>query len=176
MAENNLKTYQEVINSLHTNRRQKHLLMGNGFSMSYDSDIFSFNKLAEFLKSLDNPVLQKLFEIIKTSNFELLMEQLENVPQIAQVFGAEKKVVDKIHDATTTLKSSLIEAIKELHPKHVFEIPAEKSKACAGFLNSYLSEDGQVFTTNYDLLLYWVLMRNDLNKKDDGFRKTDDTD
>lgn len=177
MADNNLKSYQEVVKSLHSKKRQKHLLMGNGFSMSYDSDIFSYNKLAEFLKNLDNPILQKLFEIIKTSNFELLMEQLENVAQIAEVFGADKKVVDKIHEASTTLKASLIDAIKELHPEHVFAVSEEKSNACAGFLNSYLSEDGQIFTTNYDLLLYWVLMRNDLDKKGDGFgREAEDTD
>src|SRR5690606_31884603 len=98
----------------------------------------------------------KLFGIIKTSNFELLMEQLENVAKIAEVFGAEKGVVDKIHQATTTLKESLIEAIKELHPEHVFSISEEKSQACADFLNEYLSQEGNIFTTNYDLLLYWV--------------------
>jgi len=172
-----LPTYQEVIESLHKKKRQKHLLLGNGFSMSYDADIFSYNKLAEFLQNLDNPVLQQLFEIIKTSNFELLMEQLENVAQIAKVFGADKKVVDKIHEATSTLKQSLIDAIKELHPEHVFAIADEKSKACAGFLNSYLAEEGNVFTTNYDLLLYWVLMRNDLDQKGDGFgREAEESD
>jgi len=177
MAENKLATYQEVIKSLRDKKRQKHLLMGNGFSMSYDSEIFSYNKLAEFLESVESPVLQKLFKIIKTSNFELLMEQLDNVAKIAEVFGAEKKVVDKIHEASTTLKASLIDAIKELHPEHVFAVPEEKSQACAGFLNSFLADNGQIFTTNYDLLLYWVLMRNDLDKKGDGFgREAEETD
>ncbi|UCS93810.1 DUF4917 family protein [Echinicola marina] len=164
-----LSTYQEVIESLYKKNREKHLLLGNGFSMSYDASIFSYNKLAEFLQNLDNPVLQQLFEIIKTSNFELLMEQLENVAKIANVFGADKNVVDKINEASSSLKQSLIEAIKELHPEHVFAVSEEKSKACANFLNSYLEGDGNVFTTNYDLLLYWVLMRNNLDKKGDGF-------
>ena len=70
---------------------------------------------------------------------ELLMEQLDNVAQIAEVFGADKTVVIKIRKATETLKESLIDAIKELHPEHVFAIPDEKSKACAGFLNEYLA-------------------------------------
>jgi predicted house-cleaning noncanonical NTP pyrophosphatase (MazG superfamily) len=177
MTEYKLATYQEVTKSLHDKKRQKHLLMGNGFSMSYDSEIFSYNKLAEFLENLENPILKKLFEIIKTSNFELLMEQLDNVAKISEVFGADKKVVDKIHEATSTLKKSLIDAIKELHPEHVFAIPEEKSQACASFLNSFLAEDGEIFTTNYDLLLYWVLMRNDLDKKGDGFgREAEETD
>ena len=58
---------------------------------------------------------------------ELLMEQLDNVAQIAEVFEADKKVVSNIRKATETLKESLIEAIKELHPEHVFEIPEEKN-------------------------------------------------
>jgi predicted house-cleaning noncanonical NTP pyrophosphatase (MazG superfamily) len=162
-------TYDEVITSLTQKKRQKHLLLGNGFSMSYDSGIFSYNALSKFLENLDNDILQKLFQIIKTSNFELLMEQLDNVAQIAEVFGADEKVIRKIRKATESLKESLIEAIKELHPEHVFSVPEEKSKACAAFLNSFLAEEGQIFTTNYDLLLYWVLMRNEIENAIDGF-------
>lgn len=105
------------------------------------------------------------------------MEQLENVAQIAQIFQAEKSVVENIRNATVILKESLIEAIKELHPEHVFAVSEEKSKACAKFLNDYLSNSGSVFTTNYDLLLYWVIMRNGLDRIGDGFgRETEDTD
>jgi len=85
-------TYDEVIKSLTQKKRQKHLLLGNGFSMSYDSGIFSYNALSKFLENLDNDILQKLFQIIKTSNFELLMEQLDNVAQIAEVFGETKRL------------------------------------------------------------------------------------
>lgn len=169
MSLDKLYTFEEVIKSLSQKKRQKHLLLGNGFSMSYDSSIFSYNALSKFLENLNNDILQKLFQIIKTSNFELLMEQLDNVAQIAEVFEADKKVVQNIKKATETLKDSLIDAIKELHPEHVFSVPEEKSKACAAFLNSFLAEDGQIFTTNYDLLLYWVLMRNDIEKAIDGF-------
>lgn len=177
MSLDKLYSYDEIIKSLKEKNREKHLLLGNGFSMSYDSGIFSYNALSKFLENLENDILQKLFQIIKTSNFELLMEQLDNVAQIADVFGADKIVVQNIRKATETLKESLIDAIKELHPEHVFSVPDEKSKACAGFLNEYLSNNGNIFTTNYDLLLYWVLMRNQLDRIGDGFgRESDDTD
>src|SRR5690349_4881738 len=129
MAQNEILTYDEVIESLAKKNRQKNLLLGNGFSMSYDSGIFSYNALSKFLENLEDEVLQKLFQIIKTSNFELLMEQLDNVAKIADVFGAEKKVVDKIRNASERLKQSLISAIKELHPEHVFSVSEDKSKA-----------------------------------------------
>ncbi|MCA6362330.1 MAG: DUF4917 family protein [Bacteroidetes bacterium] len=169
MSIDKIYTYDEVIKSLNAKKRQKHLLLGNGFSMSYDSGIFSYNALSKFLENLDNDILQKLFQIIKTSNFELLMEQLDNVAQIAEVFGADRKVVQNIRNATEALKESLIDAIKELHPEHVFSVPEEKSKSCAAFLYSFLAGGGQIFTTNYDLLLYWVLMRNEIENAIDGF-------
>ena len=43
MEQNELLTYDEIIHSLKKKKRQKHLLLGNGFSMSYDSGIFSYN-------------------------------------------------------------------------------------------------------------------------------------
>ena len=151
--------------------------MGNGFSMSYDSTIFSYNALSKFILELKDKELHQLFEILNTNNFELIMQQLDNAAQIVSVFSNNQELVDKIKNTTEVLKSSLINAIKELHPSHVFELPEEKSIACSNFLKSFLDENGQVFTTNYDMLLYWVLMRNQLNQMGDGFgRETDDTD
>lgn len=171
MTTGELQSYSEVVKYLKSKTRQKHLLLGNGFSMSYDSAIFSYNALSKFIYELKDNDLHKLFEIVNTNNFELLMQQLDNAAQIAEVFGADKKVVKKIREASETLKTSLIEAIKELHPDHVFKISEDKSHACANFLNSFLLQDGEIFTTNYDLLLYWVLMRNGLDKTGDGFGK-----
>jgi hypothetical protein len=62
-----------------------------------------------------------------------------------------------------------MEAIKELHPEHVFTIPEERSAACATFVSHYFRNGGQIFTTNYDILLYWVLMRNALKHHVEGF-------
>ena len=169
MPNDKIKTYQEVITYLNKQDRKTHLLLGNGFSMAYDNTIFSYNALANFIHNINNKDLQQLFEIVNTNNFELLMQQLDNAAQIAEVFGTGKKVVAKIRQASESLKASLIDAVKELHPEHVFAIPKQQSTACAAFLNSFLSNNGQIFTTNYDLLLYWVLMRNELDQSGDGF-------
>jgi hypothetical protein len=166
-----LKSYSEISAELNKKRRQKHLHLGNGFSRSYDDGIFSYKALSEFIYKLPDKDLHKLFEIVNTNNFELLMKQLDDAARIAEIFGADKNVVDKIKRASDTLKTSLIEAIKELHPEHVFKISEEKSQACANFLRTFLSLDGLVFTTNYDLLLYWVLERNQTENRVDGFGK-----
>ncbi len=176
MEQQPLQSFDEVIQYLNKQKRQKHLLLGNGFSMAYDSKIFSYNALSKFIDNLEDDILQKIFNIIKTNNFELLMQQLDNFTEIAKVFGTDDSVVAKIEKASQTLKESLINAVKELHPEHVFTIPEEKSKACASFLNTFIQNKGNIFTTNYDLLLYWVLMRNNIENKTDGFgRYKEDT-
>lgn len=169
MAKNEILSYDYVVDYLAKNNRQKHLLLGNGFSMAYDSKIFSYNALYEFIDSIDNPLLKKLFSIIGNKNFEIVMQQLDNFLEIAEIFGTDKELIKKIKDAGNELKNSLIDAVKGLHPEHVFTIPEEKSSACYKWLNEYLSKGGNVFTTNYDLLLYWVLMRNDSQNHTDGF-------
>ena len=133
-----IENYQNVISYLNKNKREKHLLLGNGFSMSYDKKIFSYNAFSDFIKKTDNQLLQKLFGIINTSNFELIMSQLDVFYQLAVEFVADKGLADKITIATKSLKEKLVDAISELHPEQVFKIPAEQSRNCALFLKEYL--------------------------------------
>ena len=171
-----LMTYQEVLTSLEKKKRQKHLLFGNGFSMAYDNNIFSYNALSKFIEESGDPMVRNLFDRLNTKNFELIMQQLDNFCEIADLFSDDNTLAPKIKAVSEQLKNSLIEAVKELHPEHVFKIPEEKSKACMSFLQEYLSKDGLVFSTNYDLLLYWVLMRNSAKNAIDGFGRDLETD
>jgi hypothetical protein len=143
--------------------------MGNGFSMAYDSTIFSYNALHEFITKLKDDLLSKLFSIIKTKNFEVIMQQLDNFAALIDAFGSDKNLKSKVEKASKKLKQSLLDAVKALHPEHVFTIPQEKSDACATFLKKFLDTNGHIYTTNYDLLLYWVLMRNEIMTSIDGF-------
>jgi hypothetical protein len=171
-----LQTYQDVIQSLDKKGRQKHLLFGNGFSMAYDTTIFSYNVLSNFIETTGDPLIKSLFQKLNTKNFELIMQQLDNFCEIAEIFSDDKTLVPKIKAASEKLKNSLIDAVKELHPEHVFKVPVEKSQACIQFLQEYLNKNGLVFSTNYDLLLYWVLMRNGADNAIDGFGRDLETD
>lgn len=166
-----LDTYHDVINYLKRRKREKHLLMGNGFSMAYDPKIFSYNALYDFIDKAQDPTLLKLFEVINTKNFEQVMRQLDNFIEIANAFDKDSNLVEQLINANQLLQTSLIDAVSSLHPEHVFEVSEEKSEACHSFLNEYLENDGKVFSTNYDLLLYWVLMRNESKYANDGFGK-----
>jgi hypothetical protein len=166
-----LENYPKIIEYLkkQTNRNI-HLLLGNGFSMAYDSTIFSYNSLNAYVKQKGDEILRNLLSVTDNTNFELLMKQLEAFIRFAEVFGCEDELLRKINETKELLKKSLIEAIKDLHPEYVFKIPDQKSKICANFIYEFINNGGNIFTTNYDLLLYWVLMRNKSDKISiDGF-------
>lgn len=164
-----LPDYKSVVDKLNKRNYPKHLIMGNGFSMSYDHKIFSYNALYDFIEKLKDPTLSKLFEVINTKNFELVMRQLDNFIEMAKAFDDDGKLIKALTNANKLLQKSLIDAVSSLHPEHVFEVSEDKSKACFSFLNEYLEKEGKVFSTNYDLLLYWVLMRNESKQANDGF-------
>lgn len=164
-----LPDYKSVIEKLNKRKYPKHLIMGNGFSMAYDHKIFSYNALYDFIDKLQDPTLSKLFEVINTKNFEQVMRQLDNFIEMAKAFDEDGKLVDALIGANQLLQKSLIDAVSSLHPEHVFEVSEEKSKSCFAFLNEYLEKEGKVFSTNYDLLLYWVLLRNQPQHANDGF-------
>lgn len=167
MAE--LKNYDEILPYLLRNDRTPHLLIGNGFSMAYDHKIFSYNALQGFIEKIDDDLLSRLFGIVKTKNFEMVMQQLENFCELIEAFGSDDVLLEKVQSASNKLKHSLIDAVKSLHPEHVFKISDEESQQCAQFLQAYVNNGGNIFSTNYDLLLYWVLMRNALKNCIDGF-------
>lgn len=163
------KTYGEVMQTLAKKQRKVHLLLGNGFSMAYDPKIFSYNALYDFVAALGDPALIKLFQAIKTKNFELVMGQLEMFVALLDAFESREGLQDRVREAGARLKQSLLDAVGALHPEHVFKVPADRLAQCAEFLNSFLTTGGSIFTTNYDLLLYWVLLRGAVPNHVDGF-------
>lgn len=164
-----LETFDDVVHAIESKGREFHLLLGNGFSMAYDPDIFSYNALHDFIVKIDDEVLTKLFGIVNTKNFELIMQQLDTFAALLEAFGSEKKLQTKVEKASAKLKKSLIDAVRALHPEHVFTVPQESSEACTKFLKPFFDSRGSIYTTNYDLLLYWVLMRSQGLPNVDGF-------
>src|SRR5258708_21733171 len=134
-------SYTEAIDHLKEAKRQRHLLIGNGFSMSYNPGIFSYNALSRFVEDSKNDLVTKLFGVFRTRNFEQIMQQLNITKEIILAFGGDQKTVKKLDKTSDALKEALIEAVKKLHPEHVFKIPDDESKACADFLKDYLDND-----------------------------------
>lgn len=156
-----------------TKPRQLNLLLGNGFSVNYSSSIFTYKALAEHVKKNGSELVKNLFSSLKTENFELIMEQLDQMIAVLSSINSLKTAAQELTEAKEGLKTALLDAIRASHPEHVFKVTELEIKNCAKFLRDYINANGKIFTTNYDLLLYWVINRglNDYEKPNDGFSK-----
>lgn len=164
-----VEKYSDCIAELRMKGRRTHLLMGNGFSMAYDREIFSYNALQNFISEIHNPVLDELFEVVKSKNLEVIMQQLHLLTRLIQMFGDNGDLTNRVTEADNLLRVGLVDAVKSLHPDHVFQVPEEQIQSCHKFLEPYLAYGSNIFTTNYDILLYWTLMRGGVRNAVDGF-------
>jgi len=171
-----LEGFEDVLTSIKKNpKRPFHLLLGNGFSVAYDAKIFSYNALHDFVANLKDPDLSKVLDVIGTRNFEVIMQHLDHCSALIGAFDGNSQLKQRIEAASAKLKKSLLEAVKSLHPEHVFAVSENQSKAAAVFLSKFFETGGSIFSTNYDLLLYWVLMRNEgINHIDGCGRERED--
>src|SRR5574344_602472 len=164
-----LLSSREVIKHFQQQNRNVNLLLGNGFSIAYDKGIFSYNALSSFIMESDNEVIKRVFKVYNTQNFETIMQQLKNMVEVLKILNAPSSLCGRIIGVSRNLKTKLIDAISSMHPAQVFTVDEDKSKHCADFLSPFLSNKGNIFSTDYDLLLYWVLLRNDIKNHVDGF-------
>lgn len=162
------KTYKDVLTK--TKGRNRHLLLGNGFSINYNKQIFNYNKLVEYINEINDEDLIKIFKAVNTSNFEEIMEQIDITIKIISTFE-NNQLIQQLSEAKIKLKNTLIDAIDSMHPSNVFNVSETEANYCKDFLNPFLEKRNSIITTNYDLLLYWVLMKKaeDFEKFSDGF-------
>jgi hypothetical protein len=148
-----------------------HLLLGNGFSRACRNDIFAydslfnradFSNLSEFARSS--------FELLRTTDFEVVMRSLRSAALLTRAYRSDlSQVAEEFDSAAAKLRDVLVGAIAGHHP----EFPAEISTASYASCRRFLSNFHDVYTLNYDLLLYWALMQEEIEPPvphDDGFR------
>ena len=58
--------------------RNKHLLLGNGFSIALKPDIFSYGSLFENADFSSAPQIKELFRKLGTQDFEVAIRQLQD--------------------------------------------------------------------------------------------------
>ncbi len=163
---------------------KRHLLLGNGFSIACFPKIFTYASLfsqADFSRA---PEVENVFRVLKTEDFEAVIKALETSSTVLPSYvptGIEAAKLMAKHAAA--LKDILVETIAANHPSLPSDIPDEKFWACRKFLSHFLMGKiaGQVFSLNYDLLLYWTLMHEDMPFGDplslqinDGFGNAED--
>lgn len=170
MPTNNVLTYADVLGEI---GGRAHLLLGNGFSIACHL-IFKYQNLYEFAKENGLSLhVQKIFDHFGTNNFEGILHALEDANWVAAHYGLKNNAEDapRIKSDIKSIKDALVAAVAKTHLHDPGEIAEDRKALCVEFVKPYHN----VFTTNYDLLLYWVEMHGhgELQKRD-GFRTSPD--
>ncbi len=140
---------------------KRHLLIGNGFSIACRPDIFHYGSLFNEADFSRNPDLSLVFEALGTQDFEIAIRNLEAGAKLTPIYAPSHQDASiRMTEDAAALKEILLMTIAGNHPDVPGDIPDEQFWACRRFLSSFLgpNNDGQVYTLNYDLLLYWTLM------------------
>lgn len=125
------------------------LLLGNGFSINVSSH-FGYSTIFEKSKNKLTQESIKLFSEFKTTNFEEVLRYLEHSKIILNVINKPQIELNNLSD---NIKSSLIQTLSVLHPHYLV------NSLSSGFnkMGNEFKYFNCIFTTNYDLHLYWCL-------------------
>lgn len=159
-----LMTFAEAIEDSEQYSK-RHLLLGNGFSIACRADIFHYGSLFAQADFSQVPEVSAVFDALQTQDFEQAIRSLENAARILPSYVAHgDAAAAKMLEHAEALKEILLQTIAGNHPHIPSEIPDDQFWACRRFLSHFLAgrKTGSVFTLNYDLLLYWTLMHDDM--------------
>jgi hypothetical protein len=140
------------------------LLLGNGFSIAQGGRQFAYRSLLEKSGLPEGSAIRNVFDVLETFDFEKVMKALRDAAQIELAYNDEEKSRTFTNDAAA-VREALISAVRAVHPDVHFDIPKPQRDACAKFLKHFHA----IFTLNYDLLLYWVILHAASRDFQDGF-------
>jgi Domain of unknown function (DUF4917) len=154
----NLNTWEKLASSSKYTR----LLIGNGASLSIWDD-FSYPSLYEVAKS-ENPQSRlssedlSLFDSLGKKNFEHVLSALAITRLLKSGLGENS---DSISERYSSIQNALVEAVKSKHVPWLKVIDETLISICNSFLKYKY-----VYSTNYDLLAYWAIMKEPEKIKD----------
>lgn len=146
--------------------KPRSLLLANGFSIAY----FHYGTLLDNAGLQNTDPLRRLFDQIKTKDFERVLRILKDAASVSQAYEWKEQAATLAADITK-LREALVTAIRKTHPAHR-DVIGDIILPCVAFLEKF----ERIFTLNYDLLLNWVTLENGtfsdgfgLGKKSNGF-------
>lgn len=157
-------------------KARPHLLLGNGFSVAYDQDRFSYRALRDHAQAQGSigSLAEKFFSTLGTYDFEIVIRQLVDAANALSILDATKHSAEirMLQAEADSLKEALAQTLASLHPNR----PSDLTDDAYARVREFVNRHGRVFTANYDLLLYWAVMQDaapesqDFRPTDDGFR------
>ncbi len=156
--------------------RERHLLLGNGFSIACDSR-FDYRSLLQKAKSSNafskRNNIPKVFTKMQTKDFEQVIKILEDASKVSKIYNKSSPYAVKMIKDAKALKNILIGTIVSTHPDTPQAIDSNKFADCREFLKYFLRDEemggGEIYTLNYDFLLYWARVHERPRLGNDGF-------
>jgi Domain of unknown function (DUF4917) len=139
------------------------VLLGNGFSRAYDDELFDYDALRSAAALSER--LEHIFDELETTDFELVMRRLSQALALLPHYSVPRLCRDSMRRDISIVRKSLIDALRIHHPSGANELQADQCAACAQFLRGF----ERIYTLNYDLLLYWVVVEHLRGQHNDGF-------
>lgn len=154
---------------------KRHVLLGNGFSISLFADRFRYASLLESIDFQEAPSARAAFDALGTTDFEVVIQALRQMVTLAPLYGVERESQQQIGADAEALKALLVQAIAGRHPERPSEVNEDQYAACRRFLahfggdlrNGRPDRRGNIYTLNYDLLLYWTLLHDQTLSRDE---------
>jgi hypothetical protein len=125
------------------------LLLGNGFSRNFSAEFHYDSLFEEFLSSCELVETDR-FRSFETTNFEAIQRELQSAVRINGLFGLS---CGEIKDSVDRLRRGLIKAIRAKHP-----CASDINWPLLRSLTEQLKWAEDIFTLNYDLYLYHLVM------------------
>ncbi|MES2476148.1 MAG: DUF4917 family protein [Verrucomicrobiota bacterium] len=162
-------SYEEVLDR---SEGLRHVLLGNGFSIACKPELFRYDKLFDQADFTEATRAYQAFRKLGTTNFEAVIRALRDFAVLAELYAADDpKAKQRAEKDADKLREILVSAVADCHPNLPFDVEPDAYRCCREFLRPYKS----INTLNYDLLMYWALMQDELGDEeipcDDGFRK-----
>lgn len=167
-----LESFEDKINSLEQNEAPS-ILLANGFSQAWNHNIFNYQNLLQQANfDARDATIRDIFNKFNTYDFEKVMRALEAAEAVCESYAVDPAKINEIKADQEHLKNALIKVISETHPLRSSNVTVQQYEHAKPFIIRFQN----IFTLNYDLLLYWVVNKYDINPigyhTDDGFRHT----
>ena len=145
------------------------LLLGNGFSLNFSERLLYRNLYENYIQDCPDEITS-LFKEFDSTNFEIILEHLESTERVCKAIGIAQKRITRNKEL---IKQGLIDSINRIHPT-----PDEIHLAQIKRVAEQITDFDQIFTTNYDLFLYYLILESKKfgdyfyfeNRDDDRFK------
>jgi len=153
--------FKDCYRDLVARKEEIHLLLGNGFSIGASAK-FRYSSLFEQAQLGERE--KELFQRRQTKNFEEMLKYYEDALDMNSFYDLDcsQMIIDR-----EEIRNGLVSAVSKVHPDRRRELDEKAMQRCQVFISRF----NNIFTFNYDLLLYWVCM-NQSDQFSDGFVST----